>query len=252
MKLFFLFILILLFSTSLFAGSSLIVPADKEKIVRLVGESVYVECKKQPPYSDNCQVDCGNGRHYRKTKGYCHYLSTGTFVLNVSTRYRNKTYLNTAVVSITDERTQAPDQLARKKSHVKHNEPQKLDTQLMDENAIANSQVNPVVLPLAQVQIQAPSDTSNLKDDVIRSISSAPVPVAGAGDILQNNIENNLLNTDTGVEVDFNSFSNQDAIEQINTQTDTGFGRDTQPPVGGVSNNNLNNQNRFNDQFVQQ
>ena len=96
-------ILLLLVSQGIFAGSSKIVPENKAQLIRAVGDSVYVECKKAGPYSTNCQIDCGNGRRFSKASGYCYFMRPGTFLLTVSTRYRNKNILHTATVIVKDE-----------------------------------------------------------------------------------------------------------------------------------------------------
>jgi len=103
MKILFTFSLLYLFTLPLYASSAYITPADKEKIFRRVGDSVFAECKKQSPFSTNCIVDCGNGRRFRKASGYCYYLSSGTFLLKVSSRYRNKNYHHTATVKVREK-----------------------------------------------------------------------------------------------------------------------------------------------------
>ena len=98
----------ILVSTNAVSGNKHITPADNEQIFRNKGELVYVECKKEGPLSTNCLVDCGNGLRFRKTSGYCHYLSNGTFQLKVSTRYRSKNYVHTATVNVTDKNQHLP------------------------------------------------------------------------------------------------------------------------------------------------
>jgi len=96
--------IVLLFASQLsFAASDKITPANKANIARQVGESVYFECKKLGPFSKDCHVNCGNGKRFRKTSGYCFYLSKGTYTLSVSTRYRNRDLLHTANVTVSEK-----------------------------------------------------------------------------------------------------------------------------------------------------
>lgn len=96
--------LFLIFSSQLsFAASDKITPANKANIVRHVGESVYFECKKLGPFSKECHVNCGNGKRFRKTSGYCFYLSEGSYTLSVSARYRNRDLLHTANVIVSEK-----------------------------------------------------------------------------------------------------------------------------------------------------
>lgn len=90
-------------SHAVFADNNAIVPEDKAQLHRVVGESVYVECKKAGPFSTNCQVNCGNGMRFQKASGYCYYLRSGVFILNVNTRYRSKELFHTATVTVEEK-----------------------------------------------------------------------------------------------------------------------------------------------------
>jgi len=250
---------ICLFVMPVMAGSDQIIPADREKIFRQVGESVYVECKKQPPFSRNCQVDCGNGMRFQNAKGYCHYLSEGKFVLNVSTRYRNKNYTHIAVVSISEAGKETAMTLNNRK--LKEEELKKitakselLDKRKIDDDAVTGN--TGAVIPLMNQEdtsIIMP-EKNNLSDDAVKEISTASIPEVSTGDALQNSRLSNESEIDGNFIANQNAISNQIGFGGIDTQTDNNFGINTPAPSGVFSNENqnLNNQNQISDQFVQQ
>ena len=265
---------IVLFVMPVSAGTKHIVPADQEKIFRQIGEPVYVECKRQAPFSRNCQVDCGNGRHYQKAKGYCHYLSAGTFVLNVSTRFRHKNIEHTAVVVISDKGKVAP--VASNRRLVKPAETHQPDVKNVDELAASKKeQESNKVLPIEQVseQIQAekvlPVIAGN--DAISVDMTKEILSVSGVGVVTQSTGKTNLQNFDA----DITTFSDQSSIGEVDTLVESNFGLGAPAPGGdGFVDDNLNNalndsinsslnsslneslnggnQNQFNDRFVQQ
>lgn len=246
MKNFVLISFLILFSIPVFGESKHITPADKEKISRHAGESVFVECKNQSPFSTNCQVDCGNGFRYRTAKGYCHYLAEGKYVLSVSTRYRGQDITHTALVSVDINEAS--------------------DSKVADERPIIEKKAAPSILPVANSD-EPSTLPSNIAANPSLSPSKTAVAIPGENDSTQDfnkgilNApsfsaselqQNNFQDTASGINLDVNNntISDQGNFGQLNNQFNNGIIQNTSPPGNAISNNaeNFNNQNQFNNQ----
>jgi len=78
-----------------------ITPQDKAKIFRKIGETVYVACKDNGTLNTKCLIDCGNGKRFEKINGFCTYLESGIFQLNISILNKEKNPFHTATVTVT-------------------------------------------------------------------------------------------------------------------------------------------------------
>ena len=224
----------MLLSFPVFAGSKHIVPADKSKISRNVGESVVVECKNLSPFSTNCQVDCGNGRRFNKAKGYCYYLTKGNYLLKVSTRHRGKEYQHTASVSILEKK-----KVTNISSRPVNSSPASISNTSVDPQRVtATNLKNAEKINSTSVE-RSISQTSSKSDlDILPSVTSSSTISAvedNAIGISVTQTEENLITNQLGTGNINNNF-NQD-----NNTSGTGFGR----------NSSNVNQNGIQDQFVQ-
>jgi len=78
-----------------------IIPQDKAKIFRKIGETVYVACKNNGTLNTKCLVDCGNGKRFEKINGFCTYLEPGIYQLNISILNKDVNPFHTATVTVT-------------------------------------------------------------------------------------------------------------------------------------------------------
>jgi len=78
-----------------------IIPQDKAKIFRKIGETVYVACKDNGTLNTKCLVDCGNGKRFERINGFCTYLEPGIYQLNISILNKDVNPFHTATVTVT-------------------------------------------------------------------------------------------------------------------------------------------------------
>jgi len=230
-------ILLLCISQSSLAGGPKISPEDKAKISREVGESVYFECKNLGPFSTDCHVDCGNGKRFRKSSGFCFYLSQGTYVLNVNTRHRNQEIFHTAIVTVTDKS--------------KHS---------AATREFLNSQEQSISINASHI---SPATSSKPIQTVAPSFSNSVSGFASSGNSLSTNRQNNQALQNTLSETISNqnqeqllsgtnnaaaNINNQNTLNQGNTLNNANFNQSSQSNnnfSGGNSNQNATqNSNR--------
>ena len=96
------FSLVFILSNTCLANGYQIIPRDKAKIFRTVGETVYTACKKNGSLNTTCLIDCGNNVRFQTTNGFCTYLETGIFRLNISTVGETVNPFHTATVTVID------------------------------------------------------------------------------------------------------------------------------------------------------
>lgn len=239
--------------SSVFAASQHITPADKEKIFRHIGDSVLVECKNLSPFSRNCQVNCGNGRQYRKAKGYCHYLSEGKFRLSVSTRYRGKNFSHRALVVV-------------KGNAVTSNQRPHIERRVVSTAAPVSPRVNQgnlhrpqQILSSGSVQAATPQNDSNTGvgqvSGTIQTIpTSNPAPNPGQVQLVGNDL-NTVTITDVTRDENLlqNEFGQQSSFVDNNLSNNVSNQNSFAPPGGfGGNSNNFGIQNNQQQQFAQQ
>jgi len=98
-KILFLFLTYLL-SLAVLASEYTIYPADKAKLVRDIGESVYVACKKNDSLGIKCTFDCGNGVRFEAANGHCLFLRAGAYYINSYVKEEQGDIFHTASVVV--------------------------------------------------------------------------------------------------------------------------------------------------------
>jgi len=207
------------------AVSDKITPANKSSIFREVGGSVYFECKKSGPFSQDCHVNCGNGKRFRTTSGYCFYLSKGTYTLSVSTRHRNKDLLHTANVTVT-EKSRGSSAINRTQviSHnTRHITPSIPTASAPSVNPSTSSAR--VASPITETQFNNSQTSEALQNTISNTIS------AQNQEQLISNIASDTLNT--------NNLSNQNSLGELNA-VNNGIGLSSQISNSNISSGNIN------------
>ena len=95
-------IIFYILSNTCFSSEYKIIPENKAKIFRKIGETVYVACKNNGTLSTKCLIDCGNGKRFESINGLCTYLKTGVFQLNIAVLKENVDRFHTATVTVTN------------------------------------------------------------------------------------------------------------------------------------------------------
>jgi len=96
------FIIFFILSQTCLSNEYKIIPKNKAKIFKKIGESVYVACKNNGTLNTKCLIDCGNGKRFESINGLCTYLKTGIFQLNISVLKENINHYHSATVTVTN------------------------------------------------------------------------------------------------------------------------------------------------------
>ena len=233
--------LFLVFASQLaFAASNKIAPANKANIARQVGESVYFECKKLGPFSKDCHVNCGNGKRFRKTSGYCFYLSKGTYTLSVSTRYRNKDLLHTANVTVSEKSrfsraaknsiSSSQEFTASTASHIRPSIPSSSAASAARPN-VSNSSSNSS--SITETEFNNDAGNQALQNTISNAIN------AQNQEQMISNIANDSINT--------NSLGSQNNLSELNA-VNNNIGQSPQFNNNNISSGSINNTSQNNNQ----